>query len=721
MKKQRMLKVLSVATLSAALTFCTGLYANAAESGNETPVLPITATQEEQTKLMLDFDQLPKEVYAGDTISLALKASGGDQEYTYVFLQKGKNDSDFVEVARNTEGVYEYSFSEPGTYEIRFYAYDASENESDKVTSELNVKALEKLSDNGTNLSAKAVNVGGKLTVNAVFKGGRGPYTYKYEYKQDGGSWGNTVDFSKKSSHTYTVPKTVGKYAVRVTAKDADGNTASKELAFTVINETGKALSLGGKVSAANIAIGSSVTATATISGGTASYQFRYSYKSGNGSWVYVDKDYVDTNTRKITLPKKAGTYTVRIQVKDYNGKTAEKKFTVNVKSLDVSKSTVSKTTAKIKESVKLTAKTSYKSGTVKYRYSYKKTSASSWTYSGNYAAAASHNFQFKSAGTYYVRVQTKDSTGKVVTKQFKITVKAMSITAKLSGGTMISTAKSVKLTTKVTNSSGTAKYRYSYSTDNGKTWKYTGNYTTASSKSFKFKSGNVYMLRVSVKDNSGKVLTKQFKVTVYNSKTTALKAGTTLQKSANWKSKSLFTLKTGTKVNVIKTTGNWYFVKYNNTTGYIYNLAFGKSRNYNSISKSELPVIADDILFSKGKDVLTLYNYVNRMGYVSAKNDSLENLCVYILKYRRGACYHRAALLYYLLDRAGYEVVRVNDGIDNYTGGSPHNWCIIKTSAGWRHIDPTPVIGLGKKYLVKDSAISSYFSWNRKKYPKCN
>ncbi|MBQ8134009.1 MAG: hypothetical protein IJ192_06375 [Clostridia bacterium] len=720
MKKQRMLKVLSVAVISAALTVCTGLYANAAENGNETPVLPVTATDEEQSKLTLGYDALPKEVYAGDMITLSLKASGGDENYTYVFLQKGQNDSDFVEVASNTEGVYEYSFSKPGTYQIRFYAYDASENKSEIVASEVNVKALEELSDNGTNLSAKAVNAGGKLTVKAVFKGGKEPYTYKYEYKKDGGSWGNMVDYSEKSSHTYTVPKTVGKYAVRVTAKDADGNTASKELAFTVINETGKALSLGGKVSATNLAVGSPVTATATISGGTAPYQFRYSYKSGNGSWVYVDKNYVDTKTRKITLPKKVGTYTVRIQVKDYNGKTAEKKFTVNVKSLDVSKSTVNKTTAKIKESVKLTAKTSYKSGTVNYRYSYKKTSASSWTYSGNYAAAGSHNFQFKSAGTYYVRVQAKDSTGKVVTKQFKITVKAMSITAKLSGGTMISTAKSVKLTTKVTNNSGTAKYRYSYSTDNGKTWKYTGNYTTASSKNFKFKSGNIYKIRVSVKDNSGKVLTKQFKVTVYNSKTTTLKAGTTLQKSANWKSKSLSTLKTGTKVNVIKTTGNWYFVKYNNTTGYIYNLAFGKSRNYNSISKSELPTIADDILFSKGKDVLTLYNYVNRMGYVSAKNDSLENLCVYILKYSRGACYHRAALLYYLLDRAGYEVVRVNDGIDNYTGGSPHNWCIIKTSAGWRHIDPTPVIGLGKKYLVKDSAISSYFSWNRKKYPKC-
>ena len=160
--------------------------------------------------------------------------------------------------------------------------------------------------------------------------------------------------FSDKNSHTYTVPKTVGNYTVRVTAKDADGNTASKELSFTVKNETGKTLTLGGKVSATNIAVGGSVTATASATGGTAPYEYRYSYKSGNGSWVYVDKSYVNNVTRKISLPKKAGTYTVRIQVKDYSGKTTEKKFIVTVKPLDISKSTVNKTTAKIKESVKL-------------------------------------------------------------------------------------------------------------------------------------------------------------------------------------------------------------------------------------------------------------------------------------------------------------------------------------------------------------------------------
>ena len=114
------------------------------------------------------------------------------------------------------------------------------------------------------------------------------------------------------------------------------------------------------------------------------------------------------------------------------------------------------------------------------------------------------------------------------------------------------------------------------------------------------------------------------------------------------------------------------------------------------------------------------LFNYVYYTGYQSMRSDTLENLCVYILKYHRGACYHKAALLYYLCDRAGFEIVRVYDGIDRYTGGDPHNWCIIKTANGWRHIDATPIRGLEVMYLKTDAYVSRYFSWNRSKYPVC-
>lgn len=91
------------------------------------------------------------------------------------------------------------------------------------------------------------------------------------------------------------------------------------------------------------------------------------------------------------------------------------------------------------------------------------------------------------------------------------------------------------------------------------------------------------------------------------------------------------------------------------------------------------MPTVVDDILFDTGTSLKSMFNYAYSMRYRYVSNDSIENLCVYILKYGRGACYHHAALLYYMMDRAGYEAIIIRDGIDDYTGGGPHNWCYGK------------------------------------------
>ena len=463
------------------------------------------------------------------------------------------------------------------------------------------------------------ISVNQKFTVAAKASGGDGVYSYIYSYKEKAEA--SYTEAAKNASGTYDfVFDQSGVYQIQVKSYDSKGTESnSVKLNVTVKKDTGKTLKLSGTVSPAIMSVGSTVSLTANLSGGTEPYQYRYSYKSANGSWIYVDSD-----KKKLTLPKTAGTYTVRIQAKDYSGKTAEKKFTMNVKSLDISKSTVSKTTAKINEAVKLTAKYSYKSGTIRYRYSYKKASGSSWTYSGNYTTANVYNYKFSSAGTYYVRIQAKDDTGKVFSKQFKVTVKAMSMTAKVSSS-MVSTAQTVTLTTKVANSSGKAKYRYSYSSDGNK-WKYTGNYTASSSKKFSFAGSGNYFVRVFVKDDSGKTLTRQFKVTVYKNTASKVKKAVLLQKSASWKSGAKVNLPSGAAVNVIEKSGRWFLVKYKNTTGYVYNLAIGNYKNYSSISTATLGAMADDIIYSQGKSMKSLYNYVKNLGYVSMKDLGYEN-----------------------------------------------------------------------------------------------
>ena len=98
MKRKGILKVFSAAAVSALLVVCTGVYANAAEPDNTTPILPIGTEQDQP--LELSHSWIPQSVYAGDTISLDLAATGGDGNYTYVFSHKGQNDDDYIEDVR---------------------------------------------------------------------------------------------------------------------------------------------------------------------------------------------------------------------------------------------------------------------------------------------------------------------------------------------------------------------------------------------------------------------------------------------------------------------------------------------------------------------------------------------------------------------------------------------------------------------------------------------
>lgn len=189
---------------------------------------------------------------------------------------------------------------------------------------------------------------------------------------------------------------------------------------------------------------------------------------------------------------------------------------------------------------------------------------------------------------------------------------------------------------------------------------------------------------------------------------------------SAAWDSAQITTLSKGSQAFVLESKGAWLRIRYGGNTGWVYNKSFNTSiKNYSTIDKSTLPVIIDDWIFDNGKDIRTIYNYVTRkISYRNLGNDTVENLCVHVLRYGTGACYHYGALLYYMLDRAGYDACIV-DGIDLYTGGGPHRWNMVKVNGYWYHIDATPIIGLPEFYLVKDSAITGIFSWDRNKYPK--
>ncbi len=683
--------------------------ANAAEVGGTSTGQSSEVTDE---PLSAEIDKQGEYVQTKKDFAVTVNAVGGTGEYKYTYMYM-RNYGSLVSVARDVDkNTYTYKFDTAGTYLIVVNVTD-SDGAYTQVSEKVNV--YDKLSDNGTKLNNTAVKIGGKIIAKSSFKGGVEPYTYRYSYKKENGAWVVASDFSEHDSYTYAFPKAAAYYTIRVTVKDARGNTLSKNINAAVTNPTGKSLSQGkSKISATNVALGGSIKTTAAVTGGTAPYKYYVSYRSGTGDWIKADEHYKYENTTIFNMPKKAGKYTVRIGVKDYTGKYIGKTFTVNVKTLSLNNTKTNITTAKIKQNVTLTAKTQYNYGKVQYRYSYHK-SGKSWTYAGSYTSSSKHSFKFSAAGTYYVRVQAKDSAGKVISKQFKITVKQLNISGSKVSSSLLKAGSKTKLTAKTSYASGTAKYRYSYHKE-GKSWTYSGGYTTASTHNFKFNGNGVYYVRVQVKDGTGKILSKSFKISVYSSTSKYVRAKTLLQSSPNWKSKTVTNIPKNAGINVIKTSGHWFMVRYKNYSGYIYNLALGNYKNYSAITKSTIDDVADDIIFRQGKSMYSLYIYVQQLGYVHCANYSYEDNIVYIMKYRRGACYQRASLLNYLLNRIGYETVRVTDG---KTPRGPHNWVIVKTDEGWRHIDPTSVQEIGFSYLTTDARMAICLKWDRSKYPK--
>ncbi len=584
---------------------------------------------------------------------------------------------------------------------------DAGENETAEIT------------DAGTSLSHKSIDSGEIFTIISDFTGGDGDYDYSYGYicLQNGKEY--STSYIKNQKYSFKMPKTAANYNFYVKVKDQSGKQSMFRGKGDVEQATGKELAIKASVDADKTYIGQSISVTANPSGGTAPYKFRYSYRNEKGEQFYIGDSFVYNQVQSIKLPEKAGKYTVFVSVKDNRGKTAWCSSTVNSYPLSVADSKVSKTTAAVKEKVVLTAVAKFSSGKTKFHYSFHE-QGKQWTYEGGYTSSNKHEFSFAKSGVYYIRAAAKDERGTYTEKQFRLTVVELDVSASSVSKTLIKTGEKVRLSTSAKNINGQLKCHYSYHRQ-GKTWSFTGEYTTKKYMDFSFADNGIYYIRVGAKDGSGLYKEKQFCIYVYNAASRKTIRNTQLMSSAKWAGTVRTNVPSGSYVNVINTYGHWFMVKYKDNTGWLYNLALGNYKNYSTISASTIGSYCDDLIFSKGRSIKALFGCVSSSPYKATNDLGYENNIVYIIKYKRGACYQHTNYLDYLLKRAGYETKMVNDGkIKRSPSWIKHTWVIVKTSDGWRHIDATNVRETGCAYLKTDSYLSKYFYWDTSKYPKC-
>ncbi len=390
-------------------------------------------------------------VTAGTAVTMNGKATGGTSPYKYAYYYKKSTDSSWTKAYVTSSGsVYTkydtmtFTPETVGTYNVKINVKDRY-GEGDIVSKDFTLTVQGGALKNNSTISSTAVTAGTAVTMTGKATGGTSPYKYAYYYKKSTDSaWTKAYVTSSGSAYTKYdtmtfTPSSAGKYNVRINVKDkyGEGDVVSKDFTLTV---QGGALKNNSTISSTTATTGTAVTMTGMATGGTSPYKYAYYYKkSTDSAWTkaYVTSSgsvYTKYDTMTFT-PTSAGTYNVRINVKDRYGEgdVVSKDFTLTVKSgalannSRISTSTVSKGTT-----VTLTGKASGGTEPYKFAYYYKKSTASDWTKAYITASGSAYTkntivtFTPETSGTYNVKINVKDNngTGTAVAKSFTLTVK---------------------------------------------------------------------------------------------------------------------------------------------------------------------------------------------------------------------------------------------------------------------------------------------------------
>lgn len=172
---------------------------------------------------------------------------------------------------------------------------------------------------------------------------------------------------------------------------------------------------------ASSMTLGKSVELQAIASNGTGKYTYRFRAKKSTETQAKVIRDYSDSSTC-IWTPSAKGTYTLYVDVKDGENANPVTKTITNykVKGLTLSASTSKKSPQKKNTKVKITAKSSYASSSVKYKFVIKLKGKK--VKSTSYQKSKTYTWKPTKKGTYTIYIYAKDSKGTTSKKlTFKI------------------------------------------------------------------------------------------------------------------------------------------------------------------------------------------------------------------------------------------------------------------------------------------------------------
>ena len=254
----------------------------------------------------------------GDSITWTSEAAGGDGTYRYCFYVF-KNGAIEERGKYGASNRYTYTPETAGVYTVRAYVKDGtgkitSLDQAGSVTvAEKVIPVLTVVSVTPDKTQAQA---GDSITWTAEAANAAGAVRYCF-YVFKNGAIEERGSYGPANYYTFTAGEP-GTYTVRVYVKDASGTVSTLDKAGAVAAAAQTPLAVTGVTpSAAQVRVGDAITWTAAASGGSGSYRYCF-YVFKNGA-IEERGSYGTANSYTFT-PTAAGTYTVRVYVKDASG-----------------------------------------------------------------------------------------------------------------------------------------------------------------------------------------------------------------------------------------------------------------------------------------------------------------------------------------------------------------------------------------------------------------
>ena len=257
------------------------------------------------------------------------------------------------------------------------------------------------------------------ITLTADANGGAGALQYKFVAKNI--STGNEKvisNFSSSNSVKWT-PTVAGTYEVKVIVKDSEDATEYKTIEFVVAERVSDITLSQIKIDKDSCVVSEEVVLSAEATGGIGNLSYKFYYEKD--SEYVVIKEYSSENS-VVWTPTEAGTYSVRVEVRDSAGnvRMSGKNFVVESK-LKVSGVTLSKEDIKVGETVDITT-IALGANNIKYRvavHDFENT----WTTLHDFQTSNITSWTPEIADTYVIWVDVIDEDGNYLSESIEVKV----------------------------------------------------------------------------------------------------------------------------------------------------------------------------------------------------------------------------------------------------------------------------------------------------------